>query len=58
MNLDGSSVLDGYVLNQDGNGIMVMCYGRMLSVWMIMNYNLDGGGIIVMYMYYKCFHFT
>ena len=23
-----------------------------------MNYNLDGGGIIVMYMYYKCFHFT
>ena len=24
INLDGSSVLDGYVLNQDGNGIMVV----------------------------------
>lgn len=58
INLDGSSVLDGYVLNQDGNGVKVMCYGRMLSVWTIINYNLDGGGIIVMYMYYKCFHFT
>lgn len=26
INLDGSSVLDGYVLNQDGNGIMVVLW--------------------------------
>lgn len=26
INLDGSSVLDGYVLNRDGNGIMVVLW--------------------------------